>query len=209
MDVRAFSLAELIIGLLVLSIVGGAVAAVAAAVSRGWQAGEATTTANLTVARTMLRIQDRMQLVKLIGQWRAGSVSSPGSVPGAAILFWRDDDNGDSLMQLDETQLMEYDPATKNLLVWEPEFPDPATRAWFNGPFPTSMLTGSTAISDYKQLAYKRTFPIARDVLGMSFNVITPATASQRLTVEFQLKFKGPMGESVEYGTAAARAASA
>jgi prepilin-type N-terminal cleavage/methylation domain-containing protein len=202
---RGFTLAELIVGLLLLAIVGGATAAVASAVTRGWQLGETNGAATLTMGRTMLRIQDRIQRAKFLGQCRPGSVSSPDSVPGAAILFWRDDANGDGLMQFEETQLLEYDPAAKTLVVTEPAYPTAAIRAAYNGPHPTSMLTGATAIEDYKGMQYKATHTITRNVQGASFNVITPTTASQRPAFEFRLKFNTPNGPAVDYGTATLR----
>lgn len=202
---RAFTLAELIVGLLLLAIIGGATAAVAAAVSRGWQAGEAKRTSGLTITRTMLRIQDKIQRAKVLGEWRAGSVSDPKSTHGAALLFWREDANADGKMQLDETQLLEYDPVTEWLLVWEMEFPDPVTRSINNGPFPKSMLSDVNAIDDYKMFSYVKKYAITRKVLGAQFNLITPSSPSQRPQFEFRLRFNGPNGETVEYGTASPR----
>jgi prepilin-type N-terminal cleavage/methylation domain-containing protein len=202
---RGFTLAELIIGLLLLVIIGATTAAVASSVSRGWQLGESKGASTLTINRTMLRVQNKVQRCKFMGQWRAGSVSSPNSVPGAALLFWRDDVNDDGLMQLDETEMLEYDPAEQTLVVWEMSYPNATARASNNGPFPTTMLTGATAIDDYKGMLYKARNVITKNVQGASFNVITPTTASQRATVEFQLKFDGPDGTTLQYGTAMPR----
>jgi type II secretory pathway pseudopilin PulG len=203
---RAFTLAELIVGLLLLAIIGGATAAVAAAMSRGWQIGQTTNAASLTVTRTMLRIQDKVQRAKVIGQWCAGSLSASENVPAAAVLFWRGDDNADGAMQLDETQLLEYDRATQSLVLWEASFPDPVTRTAQNGPFPSAMLSEPNAINDYKQLMHKKTYPMTRNVLGATFNVVVPSHAPNRPTLEFRVKMVGPNGPTVEYGAASPRA---
>lgn len=195
---------ELMIGLLVLVLVGGASAAVAMAVSRGWQHGENTATSSIVISRTMHRIQDKMQRARFTGQWRAGSVSSTSGA-GAAVLIWRGDDNGDGKMQLEETQLLEHDPAKRELLICEASFPDAVTRAAMNGPFPTSMLTAPNAIDEYKDLLHKKTYAINKDVRGAAFNVITPANGSQRQTFEYTLKFRGVNGDVLEYGTATSR----
>ena len=81
---QAFTLAELIIGLLLLAIIGGATAAVAAAMSRGWQLGESSATSSITITRTLLRIQDKIQRAKALGQWRGGSLS-----PARASSCWK------------------------------------------------------------------------------------------------------------------------
>ncbi|HEV2293501.1 MAG TPA: hypothetical protein VGR35_06565 [Tepidisphaeraceae bacterium] len=201
-----FTLAELIIGLLLLAIIGGAAAALASAVTRGWQLGEATHTSSLTIARTMLRVQDKMQKAKATGEWRPGSVSDPKTAPGAAILLWRDDPDGDGRMQLEETQLLEYEEPTKCLVVWEVEFPDAVTRTVNNGPFPKTMLSDANAINDYKALKHVKKYAITRNVLGAQFNLINPTTALQRPMFEFRLKFNGANGQTVEYGTASPRA---
>ncbi len=203
---RAFTLAELIIGLLLLAIIGGASAGVASAISRGWQMGEANHTSNLTITRTMLRIQDKVQRAKVMGEWRAGSVDAPETGPGAAVLFWRDDANGDDMMQLDETQLLEYDPGTKQLIVHEVAFPDPITRAANNGPFSSTILSEPNAIEDYKKLTYRTDYAMTRGVLGVAFNLKRPSSPSQQLQFEFQLRFNGPSGETFEYGTGSPRA---
>ena len=200
---RGFTLAELVIGLVVLALVGGATSAVALAVSRGWQAGETNATSNLVITRTMIRIQDKLKRAKVVGEWRAGSVSSNVG-PGAAVLFWRDDDNADGQMQLDETQLLEYDATAQQLVVHEASFPNPTTRAAHNGPFDSTMLSNVGAIDTYKAMVYKKRYAITNGVRGASFNVINPSTASQRRTFEFTLKFRGANGDSLEYGTAAA-----
>ena len=201
----AFTLAELIIGLLLLVIIGGAAAGLAAAMSRGWQAGESAGSSNMTISRTLLRIQDKIQRAKALGQWRGGSLSPGGGAQGAAIFFWREDANGDGKMQLEETQILEHDPSTKRLIVWETKFPDDVTRATHDGPFATTMLSGATAIDDYKVLPHTKKYVITRGVLGAAFHLITPTTPEQRPQFEFRLKFNGPTGETVEYGTSSPR----
>ena len=200
-----FTLAELIIGLVVLAILAGATAAVATSVTRGWQVGESNQTSTLTISRTMLRIQDKLQRSRFMGQFYRGTLSTNSGTDPAAILFWREDDNGDGKMQLDETQLLEFDRANNDLVVWEVSFSSPTTRAAQNGPFPTTMLTDSNAITNYKALPYVKKYAITHKVLGAIFDVITPTNASVCLTFEYRLKFNGPNGESVEYGTATQR----
>ena len=202
---QGFTFAELIIGLLLLALIGGATAAVAAAISRGWKVGESTATSSITITRTLIRIQDKIQRAKALGQWRAGSLNPGVGAEGAALLFWRDDANGNGKMELEETQLLEHDPVQNELTVWETEFPDPLTRTAFNGPFATTLLSGATAIDDHKARPYSKKHTITRGVRGVIFNLITPTAAEQRPQFDFQLRFQGPNGEVVEYGTSSPR----
>ena len=206
---RAFTLAELIVGLLLLTIIGGATAAVAAAMSRGWQLGESSATSSITITRTLLRIQDKVQRAKALGQWRGGSLSPSPTDQGAAILFWRGDDSdagdNDGQMQLEETQLLEHDPATNELVIWQIEYPSDPQRALSNGPFPIAILDEATAITQYKTRPHVQRHVITRGVRGAAFHLITPTGAEQRPQFEFRLKFTGPNGEAVEYGTSSPR----
>jgi len=200
---RAFTLPELILGMLLLVLVGAATAAVASSVTRGWNMGETNQASSLTITRTMLRMQDKMQRARFFGHLDRGSIANPAVNPPAAILFWRDDDNNDGKMQLDETQLLTYDPTAKELVVWEISFPNVTTRATQNGPFPTSTLTGNSVISTYKSMTYAKKYTITRNVLAAAFDVITPSAG--RPTFEFRLKFDGTRGQTVQYGTATQR----
>jgi type II secretory pathway pseudopilin PulG len=202
-DRHAFTLPELILGMLLLVLVGAATAAVASSVTRGWNMGETNQTSSLTITRTMLRMQDKMQRARFFGQLDRGSIANPAVNPPAAILFWRDDDNNDGKMQLDETQLLTYDPTGKELVVWEVVFPNATTRATQNGPFPTSMLTANNAVSTYKSMVYANKYTITRNVLAAAFDVITPSAG--RPAFEFRLKFDGTRGQAVQYGTATQR----
>ena len=202
---RAFTLAELIIGLLLLVIIGGAAAGLAAAMSRSWQAGESTATSSMTITRTLIRLQDKIQRAKALGQWRGGSLTPGPGAQGAAIFFWREDANGDGKMQLEETQILEHDPSTNRMNVWETKFPDAVTRATHDGPFETTLLSGATAIDDYKVLPHTKKYTMTRKVRGAAFHLITPTTPEQRPQFDFRLKFDGPSGETVEYGTSSPR----
>jgi hypothetical protein len=198
----AFTLAELVLGMLLLVLVGAATAAVASSVTRGWSMGETNQTSSLTITRTMLRMQDKMQRARFYGRVEPGKIDDDSCNP-AAVLFWREDDDGDGKMQLDETQLLAYDATAKELIVWEIVFPNATTRAAQNGPFPTSMLTGGSAIDTYKSMVYAKKYTITRNVRGAAFDVITPSAG--RPTVEFRLKFDGTRGQTVQYGTATQR----
>jgi hypothetical protein len=137
-------------------LVGAATAAVASSVTRGWNMGETNQTSSLTITRTMLRMQDKMQRARFYGQLDRGSVSQPSRQPAAAILFWREDDNNDGKMQLDETQLLDLRPDAKDLVVWESSFPNATTRATQNGPFPTSTLTANSVIARTSRCVTRR-----------------------------------------------------
>jgi hypothetical protein len=109
-------------------------------------------------------------------------------------------------MQLEETQLLEYDPAAKELVVHEIVFPEAVTRAAHNGPFEPATLSTATAISDYKAMTYRKQYTITRNVQGATFNVIPASSATaKRAQFEFRLKFNGANGATVEYGTASPR----
>ena len=202
---QGFTFAELIIGLLLLALIGGATAAVAAAISRGWQVGTSTASSSITISRTLIRIQDKVQRAKALGECRSGSLNPGVGAEGAALFFWREDVDGDGKMQLEETQILEHDPVTKELVIWDTEFPDPLTRVNSNGPFATTMLSAANAITQHKARPYSKKHTITRGVRGAVFNLITPTAAEQRPQFDFQLKFDGPNVEVVECGTSSPR----
>lgn len=116
---RGLTLAELIIGSAMLGIVMMATAGLMAAVAAGWKNGETVTrTANVS-DRAGLRVEDAISTAFYVLQAKA-----PASAGAASYVFyWKTDGiTGviDGKAQLGEMALIEFDPTTKAVRLYEP-----------------------------------------------------------------------------------------
>src|SRR3954471_24721878 len=104
---RGFTFVELTIGILITSLVMGALAAVLGAVAQGWkQSGSVTSSTNLT-ALANLRLQRTLKGTCLLGVVRPGSIGNSSPISAAALL-WKSDANYDWKIQFSEMALLEY-----------------------------------------------------------------------------------------------------
>ena len=73
---RGMTIFELVLALMITSLIAAAAAALSMAVSRGWRNTESTSTADLVKLRAMTYLRKLFSEAKLIGTWRAGSLSA-------------------------------------------------------------------------------------------------------------------------------------
>src|SRR3954470_22366095 len=97
LDRRGFTIVELTMGLLVMSIIFAALAGLALAMSNGWKATE--TQDNLQVARrqTSTQMYYNIRSAKFIGAASADNTSG-GANQGAAVIFWKGDKDAGKTM---------------------------------------------------------------------------------------------------------------
>src|SRR5688500_74206 len=109
----AFTIIELIMGLVVLSFILLAVAGLVMAVGDSWNASKDSQA--LDSGRAMVRVNAMLRSARYVGLATSdGDLAgeTPETVPGGAVMFWRGDDNDDNIMQVKEVVLLERDPAT-------------------------------------------------------------------------------------------------
>jgi type II secretory pathway component PulJ len=211
----AFTLLELMLGMLVTALVMTALAALLGAVSQGWQqSGDAQAQSNVVV-QTHVRMQRLLKGVRQIGAYRGGSIDGT-AVEQAAALLWTQDANGDYQIQLSEMALLEAEmsgevqnctikyytlayPANwtveqKNTedgtAVTDAELYDAASIDWFR-----SIVQGSP---------YGRATVVARNVVGSEFRK-TDGTAVTRPTFNYLLNIQRGDAPETEYGSVTVR----
>src|SRR5258706_9482180 len=108
----AFTIVELTMGLLVVSIILAALAGLALAMSNGWQATQ--TQDNLQIARrqTSTQIYHKIRSAKYIGMAASDNTNdSGGSVlgKGAAMIFWKGETDPGKIMYAYQIAVIETD----------------------------------------------------------------------------------------------------
>lgn len=203
------TLAELVLGMLVVALVGAAVSAVAMAVSTSWQQSQVGSGTTLSETRAGNYIEHVLRGSLAIGTWRAGSVDSPAASTSALAMIWRGDRNGDRCIQVEELALIQHDVVNSQLILYAADYPDAASRAAYNATLANSFLTDPTAAESFKSKAFIVPQTIARRVTGAQFNVINRDSTTVRPTLEFILKHQSADGttSTVQYGSASLRSA--
>jgi hypothetical protein len=206
---RGFTVVELCLGLLVTTLVMGALAAFSLAMATAWNHAENTQAVTALGNQAMLRLQSHVRNAKRIGIYRAGT--SNGSGAGAAVMLWVQDTNGDSKIQGSEVAMIEHDTAAHELVIYPASQPDGLT-AW-----PAATFDSDPAVFDNFKIGRTKQ-PIARGVWGAVFQTgDTSDLAQQNPSLRFALKLEsgnttGPghaVGDAsrlfVQYGTATLR----
>lgn len=119
-DSRAFTLAELVMAVAIMAVVGLTVATVSMALSDAYAAGDEISQNTQTARSAMARIQKYLNKAKLIV-----------AVGDGSVIYWADDRNGDARINISELARIKLDSAESILYVHRVVFPpemDPAVR---------------------------------------------------------------------------------
>ena len=176
---RAFTLVELLVGMVVTGFVMAAVAAFVFGVSEHWQRAGAGQQADLAAGRAVDRL-DRLVRPALLLDAGYTPGSLDGSGPPAACMYWRADANADGSIQRSETGLLAYDPATRTVVSYA--VPDPAGLA----ADPTASPPGFDPPAAFAGTAGVVATPVAKNVAGCAFHV-TAGDAKTRPSLEVTL----------------------
>jgi Tfp pilus assembly protein FimT len=185
-----FTLAELVVGLMITALVGAGVLAISTAVAAGWKATEASQHEQMATARTMRVVQGLVRQSRLTGYWQAGSLDTVTSSP-ATLMIWRDDGNGDGRIQTEEVVLLQHEPSSKRLLLYEVAFANTEQRTANNLTWDNAWFYASNTTDEFKGQPFVRARVVATDVSGASLCVVNESDQVQRPSVEFQLRFAG------------------
>lgn len=203
------TLAELLIGLLVTSLVASAVSAVMVSVGAGWRTGESSVSSSASTGQAMARLQRILRTARQIGAVRAGGLT--GGTQDAAVALWKQDANGDGRIQFSELALIEHslgaDPLESVLRMYDVSFPSTMTLAQKQAADATLVddcIYDANQITTFKSMTYVRSTVLAGRVMAAQFRRIDGA-ATVRPRLEYALRFDEG-GESVtKYGTTALR----
>ena len=127
---RGLTLAELILGMAMLGIVMMAAAGLIAAVAAGWKSGDAVARTANVAERAGQRVEDALAAALYVLQVKAPATAGANSY----VFFWKTDGItglADGKAQFGEMALIEFDPATKAILLYEPMAGSAMTSAQF------------------------------------------------------------------------------
>jgi prepilin-type N-terminal cleavage/methylation domain-containing protein len=116
---RGMTLAELIAGMAVMGIIMAAAATFATAVATGWSASAKSSALNATATRSGAQLEASVRASLAIVQTKASTTASPSSY----AFLWRYDgfDRAeDGAAQAGEMALIEYDPVSKTVWLYQP-----------------------------------------------------------------------------------------
>lgn len=200
-----FTVVELCLAIVITSLVAGALTAFSLAMLSAWKHAEQTQALTLTGNQVVLRIQNELRSARLIGACRAGS--SDGSAPGAAVVLWKQDFNGDGKIQASEMEMIVHDTVNHELRLYRTGQPDPdPNQVWSYSTFSDASVFNLFATGRQSVL-------LARGVQGAVFQTSGTTGASQNPSLQFALKLKaenasmpGSPQQLVQYGVATVRA---
>jgi len=202
---QAFTLVELLMGLVVVAVILGALAGLAVAMSNGWKATE--TQDNLQIARrqTSTQIYYNIRSARFIGATSADNADSSGaSQPGkgAVLIFWKGDVNNTSkTMYAYQVAVIEHDISSSTLRLYQL----PQTASGAMTVFQNCDVDDSSDIDKFKQMNGVTSRAIGRNVSSVSFKLLPVSSTRQTQVLEFQMNYKSGEQQQLEYGTATVR----
>ena len=196
---RGFTIVELSMGLLVMSIIFAAMAGLAVAMSNGWKATE--TQDNLQVARrqTSTQMYYNIRSAKYIGS--ASADNSGGATTGASVIFWKGDKDPGKVMYAYQIAVIEHDIPTATLRLYQL----PQTAGGAMTEFKDCDVDDTGDIDKFKKLPGIVSQVIGRNVASVTFKMLPISTTRQSQALEFQIRYKSGEQEQLEYGTATVR----
>jgi hypothetical protein len=214
---RGMTFIELVLGMLVTSMIAAGAASISLAVAKGWRTTETLTSNDLVKLRATWQLQKLLEESKLVGIWRAGSLSASGTP--AYVMLWKGDDNLDGKIQLAEIALVEHDSTKQKIFLYQAVFPTsftPAQKTAANTTLADDCIYADTAASDFKAMTYVTASVLAGKVNDADTKAtVAPVTGmvlrnldsvdTTRPTIEFTVAYGASSGTSVEYGSATLR----
>ena len=223
---HAMTLVELSVGLLITTIVIGALSSLWIAVGDTWRKSSSSQTQTLRASQAVTRLEGTFRQARYICQLTAGSATDTTAAPASAF-FWRSDywnaagdvSNPaafnttvvDGLVEVAELSLVEYDAASKRLYLYQAKDPAVMTsteRAAAGTIWTWTDLSKSSNLTVFKGLSYIQKKVLSEGIAGAAFNIPTPQ-AGGRPIIEFTLTMPQTGGTALIYSVASLRAPAA
>ncbi len=221
-----FTLIELTLGLIITSLVLGALTAFCASMARSMSDADGSQTIFLAGTQASKRLEDIVKHARYINLVRPGSTTSSTN-PHAGVLLWKNDAGQNSgVMDYEEMAWIEQNPSyplngsvsTPALVLYEsiPTSQMTATqqfilmllnsRSAFNSYRLTGAMAGASSFPEiFKSLDFVKPKVIARNVSAAAFNATIPLSSSQAPSLEFKLVFMMNGFTEMKYGSASLR----
>jgi type II secretory pathway component PulJ len=182
-----FTLAELMIGMLVTALVLAALAAFTSAVAEGWNQSDGTQDAALEAHQAYQRLNHYLSSALYIAQPQAGSSST-------SVFFWANDNwnsdginAGDECPELGEMNLIQFDSTTNTIWLYQPIAPTAMNSSALTAastPQTYSEITATSAPAAFLADEFYTQIPLAHDVTSASLDCIGINSTTQRPIVE-------------------------
>jgi hypothetical protein len=206
-----FTVMELTMGMVVTTLVMGAVAGLMSAAGQGWRQSGAAETSTSSATQVHLRLTRLFRSVRQIGYVKTGSMGVVPAGSEAAALVWKSDANLDNKIQYGELAVIKFcysaDPKDA-LTIRQYEIVPTSAQPDVNAEIPST---------DYYKALYSSTFynqfmartdlgysVVARDVAAAQFHKTDGGTVI-RPAMEYVLKLQRGATTEMEYGTVAER----
>jgi Tfp pilus assembly protein PilW len=220
---HAMTLLELSIGLLITTIVIGALSSLWIAVGDTWRKSSSSQTQTLRASQAVVRLEGTFRQAKYVCQFTPGSVADTSAAP-ASVFYWRSDywnaagdvsnpaafgtTVSDNLVEVAELSLVQYDAASSRLYLYQAK--DPAAmnsteRAAAGTVWTWADLSKSSNVTVFKGLSYIQKKVLSEGVSAAAFNMPTPQ-AGGRPIIEFTLTMPQTGGSALIYSVASMRA---
>lgn len=206
---RAMSLIELCIGLVITTMVVGALSALWYGVAETWAKSGSSQNVALTGNQAVSRIEANLRTAKYIFQSTAGSTDGK-TTPAASVLYWKADNWNnltDGAVQVAELALIEHDPASGKLYLYQaiPKASMNAsqiTRA--SGVAMWSDLSSYSTVTAFKSYDFVQKTVLSEAITGAVFTTHVAASGG-RPTLEYTLVLSRAGTSSRIYSVASVR----
>ena len=196
-----FTLVELSMGLLVMTIIFAALAGLALAMSSGWKATEAVDSLQVARRQTSTQMYHNIRSAKFIGAATADNSGGGGSGQGAVVIFWKGDKESGSVMYAYQVAVIEHDLPTATLRLYSL----PQTAGGSMTEFKDCDVDDAGDVEKFKKMPGVTAQVIGRNVISVTFKALPVSSTRQTQALEFQIRYKSGEQEQLEYGTATVR----
>src|SRR5688572_10208847 len=173
-----FTVVELSMGLLVMTIIFAALSGLALAMSNGWKATEAVDSLQVARRQTSTQLYHNIRSAKFIGRATADDLDSSGPGPGgtgAVMIFWKGDRDPGTIMYAYQIAVIEHDLATATLRLYS--LPKTAGAAMTQ--FKDYDVNDTDDVAEFKKIPGVTSQVIGRNVVSVTFKVLPVSSTRQ------------------------------
>jgi hypothetical protein len=191
----------LLIGLSISAIVLTALAAASYAVAQTWESDDGTQQLPIQATQVVARVRHYLSAAKYAGLVQPGSLT--GSATGGYVFYWANDNWGgtsDSVPQIGEMALIQHDPTTGYLWLYQPIPVAQMTPAQITAAgtvITWAEMNDPSWVTTFKGLNYVTAAKLGTSVKGATFVADWFSSTTQRPMIEVTLVLNRPPQNSV------------
>jgi hypothetical protein len=195
-------------GMIVTSMVVGALAAFTTAMGQSWTVADAPQTLQVTQTVVTARLQDVFRNAMAVGVVWPGSLDSSSTQTAGVMLWLNDNMTVDGKIQWGEAAWIEFDPSTDTLKLYECAGTLNAfQKIWAKQSMTSAQWATASTPTSLKAKPFITSKLLATNVLAATFSARDPDDVGGRPSVEFTLLLTQDGQQEVSYGNSALRGA--